>query len=627
MSKSKSEAYRAEIQISDIYAQFPTLDTSKNLIVINVQSKVLERTNVSLYQLIDVSASVTGTYEEESVDIKDIVYKDEEEQEDIIMHYIAYDLCNLDNSSFINVDIEAVGGKFEGFITAEIKELSPFQIECISPKSEVFRPREQHGACETWDGSVWVFGGEHTVDKEQEVLDDIMHYDSKEKIWKTIKPQSRFNPPARFGHSQICYFNYVIIFGGQGENGEILGDLWVFDIVKEHWTFIMNTDDTHEIGRKGVEGIVPSPRMFAATVVHTDMGAGFISGGVYAEGVACDFWSLDLDGIITYIGDDHNRIRNFWVRRDFRPEEEPLLCRSGHSISILDPNTILIFGGLNDGKYVKEALSYDIPRRNLVVLETIGEEVPAARRSPGTLSTGNGMVILYGGADVFGQGYFPDLWHMVVKSNRITYNKIKSPKSEDQLYFNWRYGFTMHYVRNIRDPILIGGTYGNNQQSRALLILPEQKCSSSEQFVNGVCSPCPRGSIYSEDTCKWCGHNQFYSENRNDYFESSCLDCPRGLVAGTYRACVPCEGGFIYDLKDHDFCRQCDEDKICPIGTKYEFEAEGLVQSFDEVTIENLPDFVNPHQIVKDNTATIVIFLSIGAVLGLFILLAIILAM
>lgn len=45
----------------------------------------------------------------------------------------------------------------------------------------------------------------------------------------------------------ICVYDYLIVFGGQGENGQIYGDLWVFDIRKADWIRVMDTDKVHEL--------------------------------------------------------------------------------------------------------------------------------------------------------------------------------------------------------------------------------------------------------------------------------------------------------------------------------------------------------------------------------------------
>jgi len=116
------------------------------------------------------------------------------------------------------------------------------------------------------------------------------------------------------------------------------------------------------------------------------------------------------------------------------------------------------------------------------------------------LSTGGGMVILYGGVHLEGKGYFIDLWHFIVNKDKIEFQQVDYEKEGDNLFMTWRHGFTLHYVKGIQNPVLIGGTYGNNQQSRALVTLPEKKCKNMRDFAGGLCSPCPKGSLYSDVT-------------------------------------------------------------------------------------------------------------------------------
>ena len=618
----KGEEHSYKIPISDIYAKEPNLDPSKNMMVLKVQNEIILKGDSHPKHIVDVSTFVSnGNNGEESVDIKDIIFEDEGTY--TVLHYIVYDFWNLDEKSSININIAALDGEIVGFAKANIIDITPFSIQCIAKTSETFKPREQHGAWETWDGSVWVFGGKRNVDKEEEILDDIQRFDSKEREWKTIKPSKRTTPAARFGHVQFWYYNFIIIFGGQGENSEVLGDLWVFNIVKEQWKFIMNTNNTHEIGRKGVDGIVPAPRMFSASVMNTDIGTGYVMGGMLDMGTACDLWSLDIDKIILYVEDEEKApLDNYWKMFDIQQSQEGFFCRSGHSAAMLDPTSFLIHGGIDEDKhYSNERIIFNIPNQNYKIITNVEGEIPGPRLRPGFLSTGNGMIILYGGVSLKGEEYYTDLWHITVdKFQRISYNRIIYPKSNIQFFMNWRQGFTLHYTRKIKDPVLIGGTYGNNQQSKVLITLPENKWRSEDEFKKGECSPCPRGSVLKEDSCKWWGHNQYF-ETHKDYFESEWLDWQRGLVAGVYSACVPCEGGFIYDLTDHDFCRQWEEDKIWPIGTKYEFPVEGLVDQLNEVKVDNLPDF-NDHIVSSDNTGTIVIILSVLWILALSILIA-----
>lgn len=199
---TKNDRESIEIPISDVYATKPDISTHKNLVVVQVQNEVLKKGKSNSNHLIDVYAQVsTNGMDEESVDIKDVIM--DEGEKEVILHYIIYDLCNLDHNSKIKIQIHALDGEFSGFVNAEIIDLEPFSIQCIDKKSEVFRPREQHGACETWDGSIWVYGGKRNVDKEEQVLGDIMTYDSKHKMWKTVHPSSTTEPAPRFGHNMM----------------------------------------------------------------------------------------------------------------------------------------------------------------------------------------------------------------------------------------------------------------------------------------------------------------------------------------------------------------------------------------------------------------------------------------
>jgi Galactose oxidase, central domain len=62
-----------------------------------------------------------------------------------------------------------------------------------------------------------------------------MRYDETTNEWKNISPHVGDAPAPRFGHSMICHYNFLVIFGGQGEGGHIFGDLWVYDIIRQDW--------------------------------------------------------------------------------------------------------------------------------------------------------------------------------------------------------------------------------------------------------------------------------------------------------------------------------------------------------------------------------------------------------
>lgn len=307
-------------------------------------------------------------------------------------------------------------------------------------------------------------------------LNDVMAYDAIRNTWKTIAPSSGQIPTPRFGHILFCYFQYLIVFGGQSESGRPMGDLWVFDTIAEKWTFILDTDDTHEQTHYDIEGYMPRGRMFASGVTFHNYALGIITGGYTTEGIACDIWGIELDNLVSFVEDrNKNPYENFWIKKKLRTNDLPNLCRQGHVSAIIGQDEFVVYGGVDqNNNFMSTSYSYNIVKNQINSLVPTGD-TPEPRIKCGILSTSMGMVILYGGAQIEGKGYYTDLWHFVVKDNRITFKQIDKNVEGDNLFMTWRHGFTMHHVRGEQDPILIGGTYGNNQQSQALVTLPEQK--------------------------------------------------------------------------------------------------------------------------------------------------------
>ncbi len=123
---------------------------------------------------------------------------------------------------------------------------------CTHPDSDSFHPRQNHGACSDPDGNLWVFGGMYNVGEREVYLNDVMKLTKiqekgkLERIWK--KAPAKGNAPApRYGHVQVCFYNYIFIFGGQGNTGHVFGDLWVFDIVKNDWHLLADSENKHEM--------------------------------------------------------------------------------------------------------------------------------------------------------------------------------------------------------------------------------------------------------------------------------------------------------------------------------------------------------------------------------------------
>jgi len=84
-----------------------------------------------------------------------------------------------------------------------------------------------------------------------------MMYNEPKNKWIDVSPKKGDRPAGRFGHVQICFYNYIFVFGGQGNNNKIYGDLWVYDMIKEDWIEVSNTEKTHDLTHQKIKGIIP----------------------------------------------------------------------------------------------------------------------------------------------------------------------------------------------------------------------------------------------------------------------------------------------------------------------------------------------------------------------------------
>ena len=62
-----------------------------------------------------------------------------------------------------------------------------------------------------------MFGGRTYVGESAKYLNDIMTFDEIENKWVEIKTKGP-KPAGRYGHTMFCYYNYLVIFAGEGEN-------------------------------------------------------------------------------------------------------------------------------------------------------------------------------------------------------------------------------------------------------------------------------------------------------------------------------------------------------------------------------------------------------------------------
>ena len=88
----------------------------------------------------------------------------------------------------------------------------------------------QGSALDSANQLIYVFGGARAGYD----FDDIARFDIYGKNWMAVHPRNR-PPEGRQKHSVAFFNGTLFVFGGRKSNGEILGDLWQFDIQTLLW--------------------------------------------------------------------------------------------------------------------------------------------------------------------------------------------------------------------------------------------------------------------------------------------------------------------------------------------------------------------------------------------------------
>lgn len=143
-------------------------------------------------------------------------------------------------------------GSFDGRGECDLNGSNPVQCKCKSGYSgmDCSLPDSNKNSGNTWHlisstgfsaraghigvyiektDSFYVFGG-YTFKK---VLGDTLVYSFEKNQWENIT--TAISPSPRHAHSAISYFDNIIIFGGETENGTHLNELWIFNTMSLVW--------------------------------------------------------------------------------------------------------------------------------------------------------------------------------------------------------------------------------------------------------------------------------------------------------------------------------------------------------------------------------------------------------
>ena len=136
------------------------------------------------------------------------------------------------------------------------------------------------------NNEIILFGGY----SDGSMLNKIYRYNIRTQEVKLQKEQEgNSTPDPRIGHSSFIHQNYLYIFGGSIQDGNLLNDLWKFDLDNFVWQKLLNNN----IDNEG-ELIAPSPRSGHA-IYKSDDNTVYIFGGKIGNfQEANDLWKYDI---------------------------------------------------------------------------------------------------------------------------------------------------------------------------------------------------------------------------------------------------------------------------------------------------------------------------------------------
>jgi hypothetical protein len=99
-------------------------------------------------------------------------------------------------------------------------------------------PRYNHSAV-VYHNQIFIFGGAVMTEYEgittQRILNEILVLNLENLEWTNLAQNAEF-VPERMNHIAERIGHEMVIFGGEGENDQLLNDFWIFDLKQHTWT-------------------------------------------------------------------------------------------------------------------------------------------------------------------------------------------------------------------------------------------------------------------------------------------------------------------------------------------------------------------------------------------------------
>ena len=308
------------------------------------------------------------------------------------IYNIQYSPCEISKNDIININI--IGQQQVSYtIEIYILKTEDFQINCPEFSNETVREnlKNNYTGMDITINGLYQFGG--ISNKDLLVHNDLYYLDNNGK-WNYIDVYGE-KPSPRHGMFMIAFDSqkFLLVLGGKDGKNNYINDLWVYDINDIQWLKIGN-----------YENIVnyPKDRFLSNGINNKNYGIILLYGGMDTNDN--NLYIIDISILKEIVRrykneEDYSSLLEELIKKHFITEQN-IFPRYGASMTQIDKNEVLMFGGINsesnstiDYCDIINLDNYDIER----LIYNLGE-APSPRAFHTTERYGP-MFLLYGGRE------------------------------------------------------------------------------------------------------------------------------------------------------------------------------------------------------------------------------------
>ena len=400
---------------------------------------------------------------------------------------------------------------------------------------------------------------------------------SQSGLTKNMLSENWDSPKKRKNHCSMVFNNRILIFGGKGDDGTYLNDVWSFDIDLNTWNFIVTTGST------------PPARELAGCAAN--YGSDFVVfGGTSGVTIYNDM----------YYFDGH---QNYWQKLKYEIDQGPSPRYS--SCVLFYVSAIIVLGGKNSMNVFDEIWAYDFFSESFALINSNDNlKIQFVGYQCWRDAEINTVMYVLGGMDI---NYKPStsFYKVTLLENNsktatsLLYNtinpiasKTSMVKQGDFIYiafgsywenivfptifiFNFKtyeeylmqfsaefalYGHTtVHYGDSL---YIIGGSstisrievgFIANNELYKLTRSPSDVIylGCSDGTLEPDCTPCPVGYLFQNSQCEPCPTGTFSTK----------------IALVSYSQCTDCAFGSYTSKTGSTYCIDCPTGSYCPIGS------------------------------------------------------------